>query len=52
MLQATIADYYDRCVLHYAERTAITCGETSVSYGELGARADTLASALALLPRE
>lgn len=46
MLQATIADYYDRCVLHYADRTAITCGETAVSYGELGARANTLASAL------
>jgi non-ribosomal peptide synthetase component F len=46
MLQATIADYYDRCVLHYADRTAISCGETSVSYAELGARADTLAGAL------
>ena len=46
MLRVTIADCYDRCVLHYADRVAITCGETSVSYGELGARADTLARAL------
>jgi acyl-CoA synthetase (AMP-forming)/AMP-acid ligase II len=46
MLQATIADYYDRCVLHYADRTAISCGETSVRYAELGARADRLAGAL------
>jgi acyl-CoA synthetase (AMP-forming)/AMP-acid ligase II len=46
MLQLTIADYYERSVRHYADRTAISAGTTSVTYRELGARANALARAL------
>ncbi|MBW2044629.1 MAG: AMP-binding protein [Deltaproteobacteria bacterium] len=46
MISLTIGDYYDRCVNFYGNHTAITYGEESYTYNEMGYNANCLLSAL------
>jgi acyl-CoA synthetase (AMP-forming)/AMP-acid ligase II len=46
MLTMTIGDYYDRCVESYPTRNAVTCGDRSFSYREIGQKARSLTKAL------
>ena len=46
MLRSTVGELYDRCVDFYADHIAITHGSRSVSYGEMGVSAKSLARAL------
>lgn len=43
---ATVADLYDRCVRRYGPRTAVTCGDTSLTYDQIGDSAQALQAAL------
>ncbi|MFB8179419.1 amino acid adenylation domain-containing protein [Streptomyces sp. NPDC055966] len=44
---ATIADLFERQAARTPDRPAVTCGDVTLTYAELNARADRLASALA-----
>jgi len=46
MLTMTIGDYYDRCVRSYPTRIAVTCGDQSYSYEEIGHKSRCLTKAL------
>ncbi|MCX4904323.1 non-ribosomal peptide synthetase [Streptomyces sp. NBC_00878] len=46
--EATIADLFERQAAKTPDRPAVTCGDVTLSYAELNARADRLASVLAL----
>jgi fatty-acyl-CoA synthase len=46
MMTMTIGDYYDRCVDFFPERIALTCGDTSYTYREMGHKALCLTKAL------
>ena len=45
MIHMTIGDLYDRCVNFYPEHTAITFGESSYTYAEMGRNANCLVNA-------
>jgi acyl-CoA synthetase (AMP-forming)/AMP-acid ligase II len=46
MMTMTIGDYYDRCVDFFPERIALTYGDTSYTYREMGHKALCLTKAL------
>jgi len=46
MITLTIGDYYDRCVDFFGDRTAITFGDQSYTYNEIGYKANCLLNAL------
>ena len=46
MITLTIGDYYDRCVDFFGDRTAITFGEQSYTYDEMGYKANCLLNAI------
>ena len=46
MLTMTIGDYYDRSVEFYPDPVAVTCGDQSYSYREIGHKAHCLTKAL------
>ncbi|MBM3301106.1 MAG: AMP-binding protein, partial [Deltaproteobacteria bacterium] len=45
MIKMTVGDLYDRCVQFYRDHTAITFGDRSYTYGEMGHNADCLVNA-------
>ena len=46
MITLTIGDYYDRCVNSFGDRTALTFGDQSYRYAEIGEKANCLLTAL------
>ncbi len=45
MIAMTVGELYDRCVQFYGDNTAITCGDSSYTYTEMGHNADCLINA-------
>ncbi len=46
MITLTVGDLYDRCVEYYSDRVALTYKDQSVTYKEMGYRANCLVTAL------
>ena len=46
MITLTIGDYYDRCVDFFGDSTAITFGDQSYTYNEMGHKANCLLNTL------
>ncbi len=46
MIAMTVGDLYDRCVKSFGDNTAITFGDLSYTYSEMGRNADCLVNAL------
>ncbi|MBW2367268.1 MAG: AMP-binding protein [Deltaproteobacteria bacterium] len=49
MIDLTLGDLYDRCVQYYGRRTAITFNDISVTYSQIGEKAERLRSAFQAL---